>query len=88
MLASYGLPCVTRTQEDSTNIKSHPTTTRPNKQARKTDVRDCLGKQSVYTHLVEGQPMYVRDCQGKNCIYVSKHKSRQGRRLKSQAQSE
>ena len=60
----------TETQEDSTNIKSHPTTTRPNKQARKTDVRDFLGKQSVYTHLVEGRPVYVRDYQGKKHVYV------------------
>jgi hypothetical protein len=60
------------TQEDSTRIKSHPTTTKPRKQAKKDDVRDCSKKQSICTQLAEGHHAYIRDCQEKNRVYVSK----------------
>jgi hypothetical protein len=62
----------TETQEGSASIKSHPTNTRPGKRERKNDVRDCLGKQSVYTQLAVRQPTYVHDCQGKRSVYVLK----------------
>jgi hypothetical protein len=88
MSSHKNLTSTTETQEGSTNIKSHLATTRPRIQARKIVVRDCLGKPSVYTHLVEGQPAYVHDCQGKKHVYVSKNKARQGKRMKNQTQIE
>jgi len=68
----------TETQEDSANIKSHPETTKPSKQAQEDEVLDCSRKQSICTQLAEGQPAYICDCQEKNHVYVSKTKPGKG----------
>jgi hypothetical protein len=44
---------MTETQEDSTTIKTHPTNTKLNNQAKKDDVRDCLRKNHICTRPIE-----------------------------------
>jgi hypothetical protein len=68
------LTVITETQEDSTIIKTYPTTIKPKNQATKGDVHDCSREKHVYTLLAEGQHGYVCDCRAKTRIYVSKHK--------------
>ena len=67
------LTVITETQEDSTTLKTYPTTIKPSNQATKGDVRDCLGEKRVYMPLGEWQHMYVHNCQETTRIYVSKH---------------
>jgi hypothetical protein len=67
------LTVITETQEDSTIIKTYPTTIKPSNQATKGDVHDCSREKHIYTLLAEGQHTYVRDCQEKTHVYVSKH---------------
>jgi hypothetical protein len=67
------LTVITKTQEDSTIIKTHPTTIKPSNQETKGDVRDCPREKHIYTPLEGGQHAYVRDCQEKTCVYVLKH---------------
>jgi hypothetical protein len=70
------------------NIKSHPTVTKPSKQARKSGIRDCSGEQCIYTQLAERQNACVRDCQGKRSIQALKQGQAREKRLKTQTQSE
>jgi len=70
------------TQEDSTIIKTYPTTTKPSKQATKVDVRDCSRENCVCTQLVEVQHAYVHYYQAKTHVYVSKHSQAKGKAKK------
>jgi hypothetical protein len=42
------------------------------KTGKEKGVRDCLGKQSVYTQLAVRQPVCIRDCQAKRHVYALK----------------
>jgi hypothetical protein len=44
---------MTETQEDSTTIKTHPTYTKLNNQAKNIVARDCLRKNSICMHPIE-----------------------------------
>jgi hypothetical protein len=67
------LTVITETQEDSSIIKTYPTTIKPKNQETKGDVRDCSKKKRVYPPLAGGQNTYVRACQAKTRVYVPKH---------------
>jgi hypothetical protein len=42
------------------------------KKGKKTDVRDCSGKQSIYMQLAVRQHVCIPDCQGKIRVYALK----------------
>jgi hypothetical protein len=64
------LTVITETQEDSTTIKSYPTTIKPSNEETKGDVRDFSWENHVYTPLAKGKHVYVCDCQEKTRVYV------------------
>ena len=54
------LTVTTKTQEDSAIITTNLATTKPNKQAKEVDVRDCSRETHVCTQLAEGQHATVK----------------------------
>jgi hypothetical protein len=63
----------TETQENSTIIKTYPTTIKPGNQETKGDVHGFSRENHVYMPLAKGKHAYVCDCQEKTHVYVSKY---------------
>ena len=55
------LAVITKTQEDSTTIKTYRAIIKPINQAETDDLRDSSGENPIYNPLTEGQHAYVCD---------------------------